>query len=141
MRREVAANQPQQAQQAEVPEDPNFNWNFFKLSAESKLPVPCTGIVQRIAANLLARHPSHAARDQHDARFVLAVVLDWEDLDDEMRNINITFQRLNIYTIVATHEWPTTIASSTAVQSLPSNHLLPLGVTPVQNKLNNNNNQ
>lgn len=127
MRREVAANQPQQAQQAEVPENPNFNWNFLKLSAECKLPVPCTGIVQRIAANLLARLPSLAARDQHDARFVLAVVSDWKDLDDEMRNI--TFQRLNIYTIFATYEWPTTIASSTDVQALPSNYLLPPGVT------------
>lgn len=82
MRREVATKQ---AQQAEVPEDPNFNWNFFKLPSETKFPVPCTGIVQRIAANLLACLPSLAARDKHDAHFILAVVSDWEDLDDEMR--------------------------------------------------------
>lgn len=84
-----------------MPEDPYFNWNFLKLPAETKFLVPCTGIVQRIAANLLACLPSLAARDQNDALFVLAVVSDWEDLDDEMRNI--TFQRLNIYTIVAAY--------------------------------------
>lgn len=79
MRREVTANQPQQAQQADIPEDQNFNWNLLKLPAETKFPVPCTGIVQRITADLLARLPSLVARDQHDARFVLAVVSDWED--------------------------------------------------------------
>lgn len=93
MRREVTANQPQQAQQADVPADQNFNWNLLKLPAKTKFPVPCTGIVQRITADLLARLPYLAARDQHDARFVLAVVSNWEYLDDEMRNI--TFQRLN----------------------------------------------
>lgn len=40
MRREVAANQPHQAQQAELPENPNFNWGLLKLPAETKFPVP-----------------------------------------------------------------------------------------------------
>lgn len=98
----------------------------------------CCG--QGIAADLLARLPALAARDQHDARFALTVISDWEDLDDEMRNI--AFQRLNIYTIVATYGWPTAIASSSAVQSVPSNYLLPPGVVPVKNqRANNNNNQ
>lgn len=135
MTREVNANQPQQAHQADIPEDPNFNLALFKLPAETRVPVPCTGIVQRIAAYLLARLPSLAARDQHDARFVLAVVSDWQDLDDEMRNI--VFQRLNIYTIVANYGWPTAIASSTAVQTTPSNYLLPPGVQLVQQQRNN----
>lgn len=89
------ANQPNQAPAVDVLEDPNFNWTQQKLPAEAKFPVPCTGVVQRIAADLLALLPTMAARDQHDARFVLAVVSDWPDLD-EMRNI--TFQRLNLYT-------------------------------------------
>lgn len=114
MRREVAANQTQQAQLADVPEDPNFDCVLLKLPAETKFPVPGTGIAQRIAADLLARLPTLAARDQHDARFVLAVISDWDDLDDEMRNI--AFQSLNIYTIVATYGWPTAIASSSAVR-------------------------
>lgn len=39
---------------------------------------------------------------------------------------------LNLYTIVATYGWPTAIASSSAVQAVPSNYLLPPGVQPVQ---------
>lgn len=70
MRGEVA-NQPNQAPAVDVPEDSNFNWTQQKLPAETKFPVPCTGVVQRIAADLLARLPTMAARDQHDARFVL----------------------------------------------------------------------
>lgn len=141
MRREVAANQMQQAQHADVSEDPNFNWALLKLPADTKFPVPGIRIVQRIAADLLARL---LTRDQHDARFVLPVISDWDDLDDEMRNI--AFQRLNIYTIVATYGWPTAIASSLAVQATPSNYLLtyylsPPGVIPVQNQRANNNNQ
>lgn len=54
---------------------------------------------------------------------------------------NIAFQRLNIYTIVATYGWTTAIASSTAVQATPFNYLLPPGVTPVQIQQANNNNQ
>lgn len=65
-------------------EDPNFNWNLLRLATETKFIVPCTGVVQQIAADLLAGLPTMAARDQHDARFVLAVVLDWQDLDEEM---------------------------------------------------------
>lgn len=72
--REAIAHQPQQPQNVEVPEDPNFNWNLLKLPAETNFPVPCTSLVQHIAADLLARLPSLVARDQHDARFVLAVI-------------------------------------------------------------------
>lgn len=120
------ANQPNQAPAVDVPEDPNFNWTLQKLPAETKFPAPCTGVVQRIAAVLLARLPTMAARDQHDARFVLGVVSDWPDLDDEIQNI--TFQRLNLYTIVAAKGIP----SSFAVQAFPANYLLPPGVQPVQ---------
>lgn len=98
----------------------------------SRFPVPSTGIVQRIAADLLACLPSMAAIDQHDARFVLCMAADWLDLDDDTRNI--VFKRLNIYTIVATYGWPTAIASSTAVQATPTNYLLPPGVHPVQHQ-------
>lgn len=80
-------------------------------------------MVQRIAADLLARLPTMAARDQHDARFVLAVVSDWPDLDDEIRNI--TFQRLNL---LWQHTAANGIPSSFAVQAVPVNYLLPPGV-------------
>lgn len=96
--------------------------------------------MQRVAANLLARLTTLAARDQHDARFVLAVVSEWHDLDDEMKTL--AFQRLNIYAIVAAYGWPTAIASSTAVSATPSNfRLLPPGVVPVQRQQNQNQNQ
>lgn len=95
--------------------------------------------MQRVAADLLARLTTLAARDQHDARFVLAVVSEWHDLDDEMKTL--AFQRLNIYAIVAAYGWPTAIASSTAVSATPSNFLLPPGVVPVQRQQNQNQNQ
>lgn len=134
LRREAVTQQPAQQPHAEVPEDPAFNWNLLKLPPETRFPVRCTGIVQRVAADLLARLTTLAARDQHDARFVLAVVSEWHDLDDEMKTL--AFQRLNIYAIVAAY-----IASSTAVSATPSNFLLPPGVVPVQRQQNQNQNQ
>lgn len=92
--------------------------------------MPGTRVIQRIAADLLTRLPTMAAKDQHDARFVLAVVSDWPDLDDEMRNI--VLQRLNLYTTVAKYAWPTAIASSSTIQAVPSNYLFP----PVSNLFN-----
>lgn len=70
---------------------------------------------------------------------MLAVVSEWHDLDDEMKNL--AFQRLNIYAIVAAYGWLTAIASSTAVSATPSNFLLPPGVVPVQRQQNANQNQ
>lgn len=54
LRREAVTQQPAQQPHAEVPEDPAFNWNLLKLPPETRFPVRCTGIVQRVAADLLA---------------------------------------------------------------------------------------
>lgn len=54
---------------AEPPEDPDFDW-----TPETSFQVPGNGQVQRMAASLLARVPTLAGRDQHEARFVLQVV-------------------------------------------------------------------
>lgn len=54
-------------------------------------------------------------QDQHEARFVLQVVSLWPDLSDEERHW--TFQRLNVYCIVAALGWTAATAacaSSTA---------------------------
>lgn len=51
-------------------------------------------------------------RDQHKARFIIDIIADWEDLDQELRSR--VFQRLNIYAIVAAHGWPIAIAASSA---------------------------
>lgn len=67
----------------DISEDPNFNWVLLKLPTETKFTLPGTGVVQRIAVDLIARLPTMAARDQHDARFVLAIVSNWTGLDDE----------------------------------------------------------
>lgn len=98
---------------------------------EVTFPLPTTGVVQRVAAGLFAKFQAGAltGRDQHEARFVLDVIADWEDLDQELRKR--IFQRLNIYVIVAAHGWPTAIAASTA--STPNTIcVLPPGVLPVQ---------
>lgn len=127
MRHEVATNQPQQPRHVDIPEDLNFNWVLLMLPPETKFALPGTGVVQRIAVDLIARLLTMAVRDHQDARFVLAVVSNWPDLD-------IIFQRLNLYTIVATYGWPTAIASS-AVQVVLSNYLLPRA-TSLSNKTN-----
>lgn len=111
----------------------------LELPAETLFPVPCPGPVQRIAADLLIRLPTMTARDQHDARFVLAMAADWPDLVDEARHI--FFQRLNLYAIVASYGWPTAIASSTAVSAAPANLILPPVVVLVECAYNNNSQQ
>lgn len=126
--RQAAAVAPAPAE--EHAPDPNFNWNFLRTPAETWFPVPGLGSVQRIAADLLARLPTMAARDQHDARFVLAVVSDWPDLDNQMKEL--VFQQLNLYAIVANYGWPTAIQASTVVSAAPPNLLLPPGMLPVQ---------
>lgn len=114
----------------EYPADPAFNWMLLRTAPETRFPVPALGAVQRIASDLLARLPTMAARDQHDARFVLAVCSDWPQLDPAMQDT--VFQRLNLYAIVANYGWPTAINASTAASAAPPNLLLPPGVLPVQ---------
>lgn len=128
--RMVAHQQPAPAA-AEVAEDPAFNWNALRSPLEVTFPLPPTGVVQRVAAELFAKLQAGAitGRDQHEARFVLDIIADWEDLDQELRAR--VFQRLNIYAIVAAHGWPTAIAASAA--STPNTIcVLPPGVLPVQ---------
>lgn len=116
---------------ADVAEDPAFNWDALRSPLEITFPLPPTGVVQRVAAGLFAKLQAGAitGRDQHEARFVLDVIADWEDLDQELRSR--IFQRLNIYAIVAAHGWPTAIAASAASTS-NSICVLPPGVQPVQ---------
>lgn len=98
----VAHQQPAPAA-AEVTEDPAFNWNALRSPLEVTFPLPTTGVVQRVAAGLFAKLQAGAltGRDQHEARFVLDIIVDWEDLDQELRKR--IFQLLNIYAIVAAH--------------------------------------
>lgn len=110
--------------------DPHFNWNLLRTPAETRFPVPGLESVQGIAADLLARLLTMAARDQHDARFVLAVMSDWPDLDQQMKEV--VFQRLNLYAIVANYGWPTAIQASSVVSAAPPKLLLPPGMLPVQ---------
>lgn len=119
------------AAQADVAEDPAFNWDALRSPLETTFPLPSTGVVQRVAAGLFAKLQSGTitGRDQHEARFVLDVLADWPDLDDELRTR--IFQRLNLYAIVAAHGWPTAIAA-TAASTGNLVCVLPPGVTPVQ---------
>lgn len=70
-----------------------------------------------MAAGLFAKLQSGSltGRDQHETRFVLNVLADWPDLEDDLRTR--VFQRLNLYAIVAAHGWPTAIAASAASTS------------------------
>lgn len=129
--RMAAIQQPPAAVQgAEVPEDPDFNWFGLRSPLEATFPLPATGVVQRIAAGLFAKLQAEllTGRDQHEARFVLDMISDWEDMDVELRTR--VFQRLNVYAIVATHGWPTAIAA-TAASTNTLQCFLPPGVQPV----------
>lgn len=128
--RMVAHQQPAPAA-AEVAEDPAFNWESLRSPLEATFPLPTTGVVQRVAAGLFAKFQSGGltGRDQHEARFVLDILADWDDLYQELRTR--IFQRLNIYAIVAAHGWPTAIAASEASTS-NTVYVLPPGVVPVQ---------
>lgn len=115
----------------EVAEDPAFHWDALRSPLDTTFPLPSVGVVQRVAAGLYAKLQSGAitGRDQHEARFVLDILADWPDLDDELRTR--VFQRLNLYAIVAAHGWPTAIAASAASTSNLV-CVLPPGVTPIQ---------
>lgn len=115
---------------AEVAEDPAFNWDALRSPLDTTFPLPSTGKVQRVAAGLFTKLQSGGitGRDQHEARFVLDILADWPDLEDDLRTR--VFQRLNLYAIVAAHGWPTAIvASAASTSNLVC--VLPPGVTPM----------
>lgn len=127
----MVAIQQQPAQPVgDVAEDPNFNWHALRSPLEATFPLPNTGVVQRIAAGLFSKLQAGllTGRDQHEARFVLDMMSDWEYMNNELRTC--IFQRLNVYAIVATHGWPTAIAATVASTN-STQCFLPPGVQPV----------
>lgn len=78
-----------------------------------------------MASSLFARVETMAGRDQHETRFVLQVVSLWPDLSDEERHR--TFQRLNVYCIVAALGWPAATAAC-ASTTATTDFVLPPGV-------------
>lgn len=124
---DLARQQAPQAPNQDVPDDPNFDWNRLRLPSTTSFPVPCTGRVQRMANELLARLPAMAGRDQKEATFVLNMTADWPTLDEEGKSV--IYQRLYLYALVAAYGWPTAIAATNAVggDAVP----LPPGITPI----------
>lgn len=110
---------------AEPPEDPDFDWSRLVMPPETYFQVPGNGQVQRMASSLMARIPTMAGRDQHEARFVLQVISLWPDLHEEERFW--AFQRLNVYCIVAALGWPQATAAC-ASTSAATDFVLPPGV-------------
>lgn len=123
----LAQQQAPQAPNQDVPEDPAFDWNRLRLPSTTSFPVPCTGRIQRMAGELLARLPTLAGRDQKEATFVLNMTADWPTLDEEGKSV--IYQRLYLYALVAAYGWPTAIAATNAVggDAVP----LPPGITPI----------
>lgn len=114
----MAQQQAPQAPNQDVPEDPHFDWNRLRLPSTTSFLVPCTGRVQRMAGELLARLPTLAGRDQKEATFVLNMKADWPTLDEEGKSV--IYQRLYLYALVAAYGWPTAIAATNAVGGTPS---------------------
>lgn len=84
----MAAIQQQPAQPiADVQEDPDFPRHALRSPLEAAFPLPNTGVVQRIAEGLFTKVQAGmlTGRDQHEARFVLDIMSDWEDIDQELR--------------------------------------------------------
>lgn len=77
---------------ADFAEDPDFNWFALRSPLEATFPLPNTGVVQRIAAGLFAKLQAGllTGRDQHEARFVLDMISDWEDMDLELRHQGVS---------------------------------------------------
>lgn len=113
------------ANTAEPTEDPDFDWSRLVMPPETSFQVPGNGQVQRMASSLMARVPTLAGRDQHEARFVLQVISLWPDLHEEERFW--AFQRLNVYCIVAAQGWPQATAAC-ASTSANTDFVLPPGV-------------
>lgn len=129
--RMAACQRPQPAPApVDVEEDPAFQWQALRSPLEATFPLPPTGVVQRIAAGLFAKVQTGVltGRDQREARFVLDMIADWQEMDQELRTR--VFQRLNIYAIVATHGWATAIAA-TAASHNDLQCFLPPGLQPV----------
>lgn len=65
-----------------APKDPDFNWAALRSPLDVLFPLPATGVVQRIAASLFAKVQGNAltGRNQREARFVLDMMADWEDI-------------------------------------------------------------
>lgn len=115
---------------AELPADPNFNWERLALPSETDFPVPGDGTIQRMATSLFSKLPTLTGRDQHEARFVLQVISTWPDLPDEDRKW--AYQRLNVYCIVASLGWPAATAAC-AASTVNTDYFLPPGtVIPQQ---------
>lgn len=123
----LAQQQAPQAPHQDVPDDPIFDWNHLRLPSTTSFPVPCTGRVQRMAGELLARLPTLAGLYQKEATFVLNMTADWPMLDEEGKSV--IYQRLYLYALVAAYGWPTAIAATNAVggDAVP----LPPGITPI----------
>lgn len=126
--RELAENNnPPQVPQADVLEDPAYDGHRLRLPITTSFPVPCTGRVQCMTFEVLARLPTLACRDQKKANFVLNMTADLPTLDDEGKSI--VYQRLYLYALVAAYGWPKAIAATNAVagDAVP----LPPGMTPI----------
>lgn len=126
LRARQAAPAAAAANPADPPADPKFNWGRLVLPPETNFQVPGEGQIQRMASSLFARVPTMAGRE---ARFVLQVVSLWLDLSDEERHW--TFQRMNVYCIVAALGWPAATAacaSTTATTDFATDFVLPPGV-------------
>lgn len=140
---ELRARQGQPYQQphgAEAVADPNFDWTRLILPSETSFQVPNEGQVQRMASSLLARVPTLAGRDQHEARFVLQMMSIWPDMDDQERFM--VFQRLNVYCIVAARGWPAATAACASTGAaddfvLPPGVVLPPQAAPRRPRRNN----
>lgn len=95
-------NNPPQAPQADVPEDPAYDWHRLRLPMTTSFPVPCTARIQCMAPEVLARLSMLAGRGQKEATFVLNMTADWLTLDDEGKSI--VYQRLHLYALVADYQ-------------------------------------
>lgn len=139
---ELRRAQPVQQQD---PAEPLPDPHRLCLPPETNFRDPGEGMIQRMATSLFAKLPLLTGRDHHEARFILQVTSLWPDLNDEDRVW--TFQRLNVYCIVAALGWPAATAacaSSTATTDivLPPGLVLPQPEAPrLRNRRNNRDQQ
>lgn len=126
----AAARTPTPAQQhllpPDIPADPHFNWSALKFPSNTNFPVPCEGQVQLHLKVIATKLATMNWRDQHEAKFVLAMGASWPNLDDEGRSV--VWQRIYIYALVAQYGWPTAIKVAALSGSDP---YVPPGLVPI----------
>lgn len=108
----------------------DFQWRRLIQHCPTNFPPATVDQVKLIATGLLTKLPFLTGRDHHEVEFVLSMLSDYENFDDDLRNI--VYQRANMLSIAVHYGWGAAIAASNT--AAPSAVVLPPGFQPEQHR-------